>query len=239
MINIIFRSTILFIVLILMLRLMGKRQIGEMQPFELVITLIIADVATIPMSDMTVPLLHGIIPLFTLVILHYFITLLTTRSNFFSKLISGKPVIVVNENGIDYKAMKALNMTIDDIYEAIRGKGFFSLEEVQYAIVETTGVVNVMPKAEKSPATKEDLLKKKDITNSNLPYLIISEGKFMQENMNMLKIKEEDVIKNLKNAGIKNYKTVLIYSLDCAGNVYLQQYDKKYKVIQANKEVQS
>ena len=231
MINIIIRSTILFFILILMLRLMGKRQIGEMQPFELVITLIIADIATIPMSDITVPLLHGIVPLFTLVILHYVITLIANNSTFFSKLISGKPIIVINQDGIDYKSLKALNMTIDDVFEAIRDKGYFSLDEIQYAIVETTGVVNVMPKTRNSPLTKEDYYTKPSLEENSLPFLLIDEGKFMKENLSKLGFKEEDIIKKLKTLGIDNYKKVLIYSVDASGKIYLQEFNKKYKVI--------
>ena len=125
---------------------MGKRQLGQMQPFELVLTLIIADLATIPMAEASVPILHGVIPLLTLVVLHYFLTLLTRKSEILNKVISGKPVIVINPNGVDYNAIKNLNISIDDLFESVRGCGYFSLDEIQYAIVETNGTVNVLAK---------------------------------------------------------------------------------------------
>ena len=137
MLTIVFRAIIIYIVVLFLYRLMGKRQLGQMQPFELVLTLIIADLATIPMAEISVPVLHGIVPLLTLVLLHFLLTLLSKLSSKFSTILSGKPVIVVNPNGIDYRALKNLNLSIDDIMEAIRGAGYFRLEQVQYAIMET------------------------------------------------------------------------------------------------------
>ena len=137
MFTIIVRSILIYCIVLLVFRLMGKRQIGQMQPFELVLTLIIADLATIPMADISIPVLHGIIPLLTLVIMHFVLTIFTKISTVLSKILSGKPVILINPDGIDYKAMKKLNLTIDDIFASLREKGFFSVGQVQYAIVET------------------------------------------------------------------------------------------------------
>ena len=110
------RVLIIYITVLVFLRLMGKRQIGEMQPYEVVITLIIADLATLPMSDTNIPLLHGILPLAILVLLHYLITLLTRKSIKLRRIISGQPVVVISPKGIEYQALKSLNITIDDIF---------------------------------------------------------------------------------------------------------------------------
>ena len=104
------RVFIIYTTVLIFLRLMGKRQIGEMQPYEVVITLIIADLATLPMSDTNIPLLHGILPLATLVLIHYFITLLTRKNIKFRKLISGKPVVIIITNGLKYQGLKDLNI---------------------------------------------------------------------------------------------------------------------------------
>ncbi|MBR1985264.1 MAG: DUF421 domain-containing protein, partial [Clostridia bacterium] len=117
---------------------MGKRQLGQMQPFELVLTLIIADLATIPMAEISIPVLHGIVPVITLVILHFFITFICQKSNFFDKAINGQPAIVIDQNGINYKVLKKLQITIEDLFESIRGSNYSSLDQIGYAIVETT-----------------------------------------------------------------------------------------------------
>ena len=132
MLTIVIRSIIIYVIVLLVFRLMGKRQIGQMQPFELVLTLIIADLATIPMAEVSVPVLHGIIPLLTLAIIHFVITLITKNSAPLSKFISGKPVIIINPKGLDYKAMKQLNLSTDDILSALRNCGYFSIGQVHY-----------------------------------------------------------------------------------------------------------
>ena len=123
MLTIIIRCIIIYMIVLILFRVMGKRQLGQMQPFELVLTLIIADLATIPMAEVSVPVLHGIIPVFTLVLLHFVLTAFSKLSPKFGYFISGKPVIVINPKGVDYKALKALNLSIDDLFEAIRGQG--------------------------------------------------------------------------------------------------------------------
>ena len=157
MLTLIIRSIIIYFLVLLVFRVMGKRQLGQMQPFELVLTLVLADIATIPMTEISVPLLHGIIPLLTLLVIHFLITLFSRFSNKFSELISGKPVIVINQDGIDFEAIKKLDLTIDDITESLRSAGYFSLSEVLFAIMETNGKMSVMPKIQNSPLTKEDM----------------------------------------------------------------------------------
>lgn len=221
MLTIIIRSIIIYLVVLFLFRIMGKRQLGQMQPFELVLTLIIADLATIPMAEVGVPVLHGIIPLFTLVILHYLLTLLTRSSTAISAIVSGKPVIVINSQGIDYKAMKKLNLTVDDILEAMRGLGYFSLDQVEFAIMETNGKLSVLPKAEYAPATNESV--KAKVEKSVIPVNLICEGKLMKENLPVAKVDEAFVLKFLKDKNKKaKLKDVLVMTLDENGQVYLQ-----------------
>ena len=221
MLTIILRSIIIYLIVLFVFRIMGKRQLGQMQPFELVLTLIIADLATIPMAEISVPVLHGIVPLFTLVILHFVLTLLTRLSSTFSSVVSGKPVIVINPNGIDYKAMKKLSITIDDIFEAMRGLGYFSLEQVEYAIMETNGKISVLPKAELAPATNQSVGAK--VEKAAVPINIISEGKVLKENLALANLDEnflqEFLNNNLNKAKIKD---VLVMTIDDNGIVYLQ-----------------
>ncbi len=209
---------------------MGKRQLGQMQPFELVLTLIIADLATIPMAEVSVPVLHGIVPVFTLVILHFVLTFFSSVSNKFASFLSGKPVIVINPDGIDYKALKNLNISVDDVFEAIRGCGYFSIEQVQYAIMETNGKMSVLPKSEFCPVTVQDM--KLDVEKSVIPVNIINEGKVIKDNLQIAKIDELKVKEVLSKANIKKAKDVLIMTIDKNGAVYLQEYGQKYKTLQ-------
>ena len=120
MLTIIIRAIIIYFIVLLIYRLMGKRQLGQMQPFEFVLTLIIADLATIPMAEVSVPVLHGIVPLLTLVVIYFILTVITKSSQILSKFISGKPSIIINPKGIDYEAIKKLNLSTDDIFASLR-----------------------------------------------------------------------------------------------------------------------
>ena len=230
MLTIVLRAVIIYLVVLFLYRIMGKRQLGQMQPFELVLTLIIADLATIPMAEVSVPVLHGIVPVFTLVILHFVLTFFSSVSNKFASFLSGKPVIVINPDGIDYKALKNLSISVDDVFEAIRGCGYFSIEQVQYAIMETNGKMSVLPKSEFCPVTVQDM--KLDVEKSVIPVNIINEGKVIKDNLQIAKIDELQVKEVLSKANIKKAKDVLIMTIDKNGAVYLQEYGQKYKTLQ-------
>ena len=223
MLTIVIRSILIYLIVLIIFRLMGKRQLGQMQPFELVLTLIIADLATIPMAEVSVPVLHGILPLLTLVVLHFLLALISRNSLKFSKIISGKPVIIINPKGIDYKALKKLNLSNDDLFAALRECGYFNISQVQYAIMETNGKVSVMPKSEYSPVTNNDMqIKTKE---SFIPIVLISEGKIIDENIALAGIGEDKIIKLLQeNSDKKNIKVkdALLFTIDQNGECYLQ-----------------
>ena len=237
MFTLIFRAVFVYLLVLAVFRLMGKRQLGQMQPFELVLTLIIADLATIPMAESAVPVLHGVVPLLTLVCLHYFLTLLTRKSDIFNTIISGKPVIVVNPDGIDYCLLKKLNISLDDLFEAIRGCGYFSLDEVAYAIVETNGTVNVLAKKDFSPITNEDVKNLKTKSNKNqstIPVTLISEGKVMKANLKTANLDEKFIKWILEKTKTKSIKNILLASIDGNGKIFFQT--KKGKATTFNYE---
>ena len=235
MLTIIIRSIIIYIIVLVVFRLMGKRQLGQMQPFELVLTLIIADLATIPMAEVSVPVLHGIVPLLTLVVLHFVLTIITKSSQIISKFVSGKPVIIINPKGIDYDAMKKLSLSTDDIFAALRECGYFSISQIQYAIMETNGKVSVMPKAEFSPATNGDL--KLDVDESFLPIILISEGKVMKENSSLAGLEEEEIFKLEQKNGEGIIKDCLLLTISQTGEGYIQMKTGEGKVFQTQRLV--
>ena len=229
MFTIVVRAIIIYVIVLFLYRLMGKRQFVQMQPFELVLTLIIADLATIPMAEVSVPVLHGVVPLFTLVVLHFSLTMLSRASSKFSSFLSGKPVIVINPDGIDFRALRNLNLSVDDVFEAIRGCGYFSIEQIQFAIMETNGKMSVLPKSRFAPATAGDL--KLDVSKSVVPVNVIQEGKINKSNLKVLGIDEVKVKEILSQGGVKHVKDVLVLTIDKNGGVYLQKFGQKYQTL--------
>ena len=209
---------------------MGKRQIAEMQPFELVITLIIADLACNPMADVTIPLLHGIIPLLTLVAVHFFISLFVVKSIWFRKLINGRPMIIIDPKGIRYKELKSLNMTLNDLYEALRIAGYFSIADISYAIIETNGSLSVLPASNTQPPSAEDMSVKTE--EAELDLILINDGKVIKENVFHLNLTEEFLTESLKRQNISDIGSVIIYSMNKKGSVYLQTKKGSKTIIQ-------
>lgn len=141
-----FRTLILYLCIILAVRLMGKRQVGEMQPAELVITILVSAVAAVPMQDLDIPLSHGLVPVFTLIAAEVLISVLTLKCIPLRKLLSGKPVPVIREGIIDQQAMGKLRLSLDDLMEDLRLEGVFDLRQVAFAQVETNGKLSVLQK---------------------------------------------------------------------------------------------
>lgn len=224
------RSVVVYLLVLVVIRLMGKRQVGEMQPFEFVITLIIADLACNPMSELSVPLLHGIVPIFTLLIVHFFICVFARKNMGIRYLLSGRPSIVVSPRGIDYGELKKLNMTLDDLIEAIRGCNYFSFDEIAYAIIETNGKMCVIPKSESMPVTRSDM--GIETEKSTLPVNIIMDGKIMKENMKLTGLDSQTINSILQKADIKSTKNVLLLTVDLNGKVFVQERNKNgYKIL--------
>lgn len=211
---------------------MGKRQIGEMQPFELVITLIIADLATIPMAETTLPLIQGIIPLITLVSVHYLICFLSRKSVMMRKFFSGKPIILVDPDGINYKNLQKVNMNFNDLTEGIHGAGYFNLDELLYVILQTNGTMTIVNRAPYSPITAEDLQIKKD--PATLPMIMVTKGKIMKENLAKAQIDENFILNEVKKIGINSIKEILILTLNNTGKIYVQPKGKSFLTIQSS-----
>ncbi len=227
------RSIIIYVCILIVIRLMGKRQIGEMQPFEFVITLIIADLACIPMAEISVPLIHGVVPIISLLIVHFLICVLSRKFMFARYLLTGKPAIVINPKGINYKELKNLNMTLDDLMELIRGCSVFNLSEIAYAILETNGNMCVIKKSECEPPTREDL--KVKVSQNSLPVNIIMDGKLMKENVKMAKVSSKILNECLDKAKVKNVHDVLLMTLDENGEVFIQaKQAEEYQSFQVN-----
>ena len=217
--SIIFIRTIaVFLALLLIMRLMGKRQIGEMQPYELVITLIIADLACIPMEDPSTPLLYGIVAILTVYFLHQTVCLIDLTVPTAKKFLSGSPSIVINKNGIDDTQLKKNNLDVSDLIESLRVAGYFSLDAVEYALYEAGGSFSALPKAGYEQK------------QTSLPVVIVSGGKFCPKNIALTGKTEGYFRKILEEKGCKHLKKVLVFTVDGEGRAYLQLKGKKYEV---------
>lgn len=217
MVIIFIRSLTTFIVLLVVMRLMGKRQIGEMQPFELVITLLIAELACIPMADISVPLVYGIAAILAVFILHQLLSVIEQSGQFAKRIISGKPSLVLNKNGVDFTELRRNNMDVEDLIESMRSTGYYSLDDLDYAIFESNGKL--------SAKEKPDYDKKK----TSLPVLIVGEGKVVRKNLSLIGKDEEWLKKVIKSNGAKNNKQVGVMTVDGNGKVYFQKEKDKFR----------
>lgn len=210
---IIIRTLIIFLFLVVGMRLMGKRQLGELQPFEFVITLAIAELACTPMQDISIPILYGIVPLLVVFMAHFFITLIGTNSIKFRKIINGKPVIVINEDGIDYVSLKRLNMNVNDLLESIRGQQYFSIEQIKYAIIETNGKLSVLENSEAEEPTC-------------IPVTLIIEGRYMNTNMDFANTSENLIEDFLQRKNVKRQDVLLLTKEN--DKIFVQPKQGKY-----------
>ncbi len=211
------RTAIIFITLLLVMRLMGKSQIGEMQPFEFVISLVIAELACIPMADTSIPILYGIIAIVTIFILHQIVWLLQLWFQPVKKVISGKPSVVINKNGIDEFQLKKNNLDVSDLIESMRVAGYFNLDDVYYALYESNGSFSALEKEEKA--------------STSLSLMLIDRGKPDKKNLERCGFDDSRLAKFLKEQDAK-IKEVVAMTVNGEGRVYFQKSGEKYKILQ-------
>lgn len=207
----VFRTIILYFFVTLGIRLMGKRQIGDMQPNELVVTLLISEIAAIPLQDTTQPILNGIVAIFMLVILEIAASVITMKSFFMRKLLSGKSAVIIKNGEIDQTAMKNVRMTVLDLVELLRGQNVFDISTVAFAVLEVNGDLSVLLKSSEQPVTAGDIAVEKKPEGLQLP--VISDGMIVKESLKALEITEKDITDRLSGNGL-NVNEVFLMTLD-------------------------
>lgn len=218
------RSIILYILVLIIMRFMGKREIGQMQPFELVISIMIADLASTPLGDNGVSIINGIIPILALLLMHLLISFLNLKSIKIRELVSGKPRILIYRGKIDEKALKKERITINELQERLRNNDIVHLSEVEYAILETSGQITVIQKPEKRAVTLEDL--KLEAEYEGIPYDLIIDGKVMEKNLKKIG-KNTKWLNNQLNPFKLKIENVLIATIDGKGNFFCQGKETK------------
>ncbi|HHU43882.1 MAG: DUF421 domain-containing protein [Bacillota bacterium] len=218
MLVVIFRSLIILVFLIAGMRLMGKRTIGEYQPFEFVIVLAVAELAATPMQDISTPIIYGLVPLITVFVVHFILSSINKKSIRLRKFLNGKPMIVIDKDGINSQALKELNMNTDDLMGMLRGQGCFSIEEVNYAIMETNGKLSIMQN-ENAPGSQ------------SIPMSVVVEGKIMGENIKNINLDKQKILDIIREKNLK-LNEVLLMTLD-SKKVFIQPINGKYMTFEA------
>ncbi len=224
MLIIFFRSIILYMIVLIVMRLMGKREIGQLQPFELAISIMIADLATIPMTDTGIPISHGIIPILGLLIMHLIISLINLKSIKLRQIICGKPRILIYRGKIQEKALIKERFTINELQEMLRGEKIINLGDVEYAILETSGQVTVIEKPGKRGTIPEDFGLMPEY--EGIPYDLVVDGKIMNKNLEAIGKDYNWLKKELSKYKIKP-EEALIVTYDGKQQIFCQKKERK------------
>lgn len=220
------RTLILYSIVVLSMRIMGKRQIGEMQPSELVVAIMISDLASVPMQSIDIPLLSGIIPVLTLIVAEVLMSFVSLKSRFLRRLITGEPSIIIYNGHVNEQELEKLRFNTNDLLEQLRVSGYPNIADVEVAVLETNGQLSIIPKAYARTVTVEDLELKKP-KRECLPYMLISDGELNRTELSRSGKTEEWFQKTLKKRGISSYSEIFIASLDFEDGLFLQKKGEK------------
>lgn len=218
-----FRAIVLYIIVLIVMRLMGKREIGQLQPFELAISIMIADLASLPMTETGVPISNGIIPILGLLVMHLVISMLNMKSTKIRKIICGKPSILIFRGKIDEEVLKRERFTINELEERLRDNNIFNIGDVEYAVLETSGQVTVIPKPNKRPTTPEDF--NMEPKYEGIPYDLVVDGKVMYNNLEKIGKNYVWLQKQTEKFGIKP-EEALIVTIDGDNQFFCQPLKK-------------
>ena len=220
MLAIFIRSIIIYIIVLIVMRLMGKREIGQMQPFELAISIMIADLASIPMADIGIPISNGIIPILGLLVMHLIISILNIKSSKIRELICGKPTILIYKGRIDEQKMKKERFTLNELEEKLRSSNVMNLGDVEFAILETSGDISVIQKTNKRNATPEDFNIMPDY--EGISYNLVIDGKIMTENLKKIGKNYDWLQKQTQKFQIMPEEAFIV-TMNEKGNIYCQK----------------
>ena len=199
MLNLVIRTFLIYIAVIVVMRLMGKRQVGQLQPFEMVVSIIIADLAAMPMQDEKIPLLRGIIPLIVLLFAQVVFSFIVFRNKRFRTWLNGTPSVLIAHGKINHKILQECMVSFSDLLEAMHASGISSIEDIDYAILETDGNISCFQKPHLTPVQKMDMNVKVENTSFSLP--LVMNGEFLQNYMEFSDKTQNDILSNVKSAG--------------------------------------
>ena len=218
-----FRSIALYIIVLIVMRLMGKREIGQLQPFELAISIMIADLASIPMTDPGIPIFNGIIPILGLLVMHLLISMINLKSSKAREIICGRPSILIYRGKINENNLKKERFTINELEERLRGNNVINLGDVEYAILETSGQVTVIQKPDKRNTIPQDFNIMPEY--EGIPYDLVIDGKVMKENLRAIGKEYNWLKKQVEKFNMKP-EEALVVTIDGKGQIFCQKKEK-------------
>jgi len=219
------RTLILYTLVVVVMRIMGKRQIGQLQPFELVVAILISELAAVPMQNTGIPLVNGIIPILTLLMAQIVISVISLKSTKARAIICGKPAVLIENGKIREDEIRKEMYTLTDLLEQLRIKNVPNIADVEFAILETNGQLSIIPKSQKRPLCPEDL--KVETKYEGLPLTLIIDGEVNDMNLKKAGLDREWLKSELSKFEINSFDDVLFASLDTSGNLYYQQKSRK------------
>ena len=228
MLIIVIRTLILYLVVILSLRIMGKRQIGELQPAELVVAIMISDLATIPMESVNAPLMSGVVPVLTLMLAEIILSFASLKSSAVRKVVVGSPSVVIYDGKIIEREMERMRFNLDDLLEELRLNNYTDVADVEVAVIETSGKLSIIPRTKARAVTVDDL-KLRNVSPSGLPCTVIMDGRI---NSYELKRSGKDMAfinKMIKENGARTVRDVFVMTINAEGKQYIQLKDKMGK----------
>jgi uncharacterized membrane protein YcaP (DUF421 family) len=219
------RSLVLYIVVIIAMRIMGKRQIGQLQPFELAVAIMISELASVPMQNTGIPLINGIIPIMTMLAAQILISFISLKSVKARTVICGKASLLISAGKINEEVFRNELYTLNDLLEQLRSKDIYNIADVEYAILETNGQLSVIPKASKKKVTPEDL----NITGKyEAPTIdLIIDGRLLEKNLKPANLDRSMLEAELNKLGIKSINDVFFASIDYNHKLFCQEKDKR------------
>lgn len=212
MITILIRTVILYLIVLFVIRIMGKAELSKMSPFQLIVVFMIAELASIPIESPDVSMLTGVTAIFTLLFLQVFISFISIKSERMKNFFSGRPSVLIDKGNINHKEMKKLRITINDLMEQLRIGGTPAISDVEYAIMESNGDLSIIPKSSKKPLTPEDMAMQK--SQEVMPSVFISDGMIYKDNVSCAGWNDKLLADTLSKAGISDYKNVFLAFCD-------------------------
>ena len=217
------RTLIVFLCIYAAMRFMGKRQLGQLEPSELVVAVLITDMAAHPLQDIGIPLFNGLLPIAILLSCELLISWLSLKSSRFRALCFGRPSILMRDGKIQQKELRRNRFSLDELSEELRGKGVTDLSTVRCAVLETDGTLNVLLKAESQVVTPAQL--GIQVSDGGLPVTLISDGKIDRENLGLLRKSEKWLLKELRSCGFSSPRQICLMNMDEQGKIFLQAKD--------------
>ncbi len=224
MLQTIFRTIIMYFIIITAIRLMGKRQIGDLQPSELVITILLSEIAAFPIEDTNTPIIYGILATLTLVFLEILTSFTAMKSINFRKIIYGRSAVIIENGTIDQRMLKKLRITVSDLMEVLRNQEIFDLNEIAYAILETNGQMSVLLKPEFQTASVSDI--KGHSQPTTMPCLIVSDGKLLTRAMDKYNVSKSKILEAVKKKNLR-LKDVFLMTIDQEGKITIVKKEKQ------------